>query len=387
MRVAIVTHNVIRGDGQGRVNFEIASSLIEHGHEVVLIADQVCDSLLERGVKWIPVHPIARQVTLFKVLEFAMRANRVLDDVHGDVDLVVANGVVCTKSHDVNIVHFVHSTWLDSPFRPYRNSLSINGIYQYIYTYINSVLERVVFGRTEKLVGVSHLIADELQSLHVSRDKISVIQNGVDLDEFAPGIGDRASLGLPSDVPLALFAGDIRSSRKNLDTVLRALQEVPGWHLAVAGSTESSPFPRLAQELRVADRVHFLGFRDDIPRLMRASDVFVFPSRYEPFALVVLEALASGMPVITASTVGAAEILQGKNTDSIVMQDPEDKDELVRALSSITRSTDSKPSSAERSIAEEYGWENMAGSYVRMFEARRKSAKTCRDLSSASLPA
>lgn len=367
MRVAIITHNVVRGDGQGRVNLEIAKTLLDQGHEVSLVADRVCESLLKRGATWIPVHPCFRDITLVKVLEFAYRANRVLSDISDDLDVVVANGVVCTRSHDINIVHFVHSTWLDSPFHPFQNELSVNSVYQWIYTFINAKMERLVFSRAGSLVSVSSLIADELLSVGVDREKIRVIQNGVDLDEFSPGAVERQTLGLPSDVPLALFAGDIRSSRKNLDTVLRALRRLPSWHLAVAGSVERSPYPDLARDLKIADRVHFLDFRNDIPQLMRACDVFVFPSRYEPFALVILEALASGTTVITAPTVGAAEILHGKPSNSVVLKDPEDTEELVDALSLIGRSVASP--AIERRIAEDYSWKNMAENYLLLLES------------------
>ncbi len=65
--------------------------------------------------------------------------------------------------------------------------------------------------------------------------------------------------------PLALFVGDIRSRRKNLELVLHALTEVRGLHLAVVGDTARSPYPAMAAELGVMDRVHFLGYRRDVP--------------------------------------------------------------------------------------------------------------------------
>src|SRR5690606_25250574 len=110
--------------------------------------------------------------------------------------------------------------------------------------------------------------------------------------------------GLPDAVPLALFVGDIQSSIKNLDAGLAALVQVPGLHLAVAGRIGTSPYPAMAEGLGVQDRVHFLDFRSDIADLMRAADFFVLVSRRDSCPLVLIEAVSSGLPVVTARTVG-----------------------------------------------------------------------------------
>src|SRR5207237_4568609 len=127
---------------------------------------------------------------------------------------------------------------------------------------------------------------------------------------------------LPQHKPLALFAGGIRNSLRNLESVLRALVSVAELHLAVAGDTRHSPYPALAAKLGVSDRVHFVGFRRDVPDLMRAADFFVYPSRYEACSLVLLEAMSSGLPIITAISAGGSELLTP--ACSWVLSDPHD---------------------------------------------------------------
>jgi glycosyltransferase involved in cell wall biosynthesis len=73
-----------------------------------------------------------------------------------------------------------------------------------------------------------------------------------------------------------------------------------------------------------------LGFRQDVPDLMKAADFLVFPSRYEPFGLVVLEAMATGIPVITAATTGATELVTPDC--SFVLPDSDDTQALAEAL-------------------------------------------------------
>jgi glycosyltransferase involved in cell wall biosynthesis len=174
-------------------------------------------------------------------------------------------------------------------------------------------------------------------------------------------------LGLPEGVFLALFAGDIRTGRKNLDGVLRALVSVPDVHLAVAGRVAGSPWPALAQELGLAKRVHFLDFRTDLAHLMRASDCFVFPSRYEACALVLVEALASGLPVITAKTTGGAEAV-GAGA-GVVIDDTESVPELAAALQEVSGRLDLLPARRDsaRQCACSLTWENIGAAYLKHY--------------------
>ena len=106
--------------------------------------------------------------------------------------------------------------------------------------------------------------------------------------------------------------------RKGLDVAIGALAELKkdleDWVLIVAGSQVSKQdrkIASLAQELSVADRVQFLGnvSRGDMPKIMRACNLFVLPSRQEAFGVAIIEALAAGLPVIAARVGGIPEIL------------------------------------------------------------------------------
>jgi glycosyltransferase involved in cell wall biosynthesis len=165
-----------------------------------------------------------------------------------------------------------------------------------------------------------------------------------------------------------MFAGDIRLARKNLDTVLQALVQVPDLHLAVVGVTDGSPYPQLAKSLGLNDRVHFLGFRRDVPDLMKVVDFFVFPSRYEPFGLVVTEAMATGLPVITASCTGAAPLVTPEA--GIVLPDPDDAEALAEAMQKLSLNPElrTKMGQAARAIALQHTWKNVAQEYLDLFE-------------------
>ena len=159
-----------------------------------------------------------------------------------------------------------------------------------------------------------------------------MIPNGVDMDEFYPATEtvDRRSLGLPADVPIALFVGDLRTNRKGIRQTLEAMTHIHNAHLAVVGRSNRSPFVAFADKLGIASRVHFLNFRSDIPQIMRACDLFVFPTSYDPFGLVVLEAMASGLPVVTAVNAGASEIMDARG--GTILQDAGEVPAITRAM-------------------------------------------------------
>ncbi|MEH2044213.1 glycosyltransferase family 4 protein [Nostoc sp.] len=393
MKLCIVTHKIKKGDGQGRVNYEVAKEAIRRGHHLTLLASEVAPELEDNSqVNWIKILVKGYPTEFVRNFIFAQKSADWLRKHRSDIDLVKVNGAINMAAADVNAVHFVHSSWLRSPVHISRNRRDIYGFYQWLFTAFNARWEKQAFQKAQVVVAVSEKVAQELVNIGVPRSRIRVIVNGVDLEEFNPGesVGDRhrQKLGLPENVTLALFAGDIRTPRKNLDTVLHALVKVPDLHLAVVGHIEGSPFPQLAASLGLSDRVHFVGFRRDIPEIMRSVDLFIFPSRYEACSLVLLEALSSGLPVITATATGGAELVTPEC--GIVLPDSNDIDALAVAMMSLV-SVDmlmQQMSQAARSVAEQHSWTAMAQTYVDLFEELSKNAehRSDTDLSPSTRP-
>ncbi|AUB36235.1 Glycosyltransferase involved in cell wall bisynthesis [Nostoc flagelliforme CCNUN1] len=398
MKLCIVTHKIKKGDGQGRVNYEVAQEAIRRGHQLTLLASEVAPELEDNNqVNWISI-PVKGYPTEFvRNFIFAQKSADWLRQHRSEIDLVKVNGAINLAAADVNAVHFVHSSWLRSPVHISRNRRDLYGFYQWLFTAFNARWEKQAFQKAQVVVAVSEKVAQELVNIGVPRSRIRVIINGVDLEEFAPGESNRQKLGLPENVTLALFAGDIRTPRKNLDTVLHALAKVPDLHLVVVGHTQGSPFPELAASLGLSDRVHFVGFRRDIPQIMQAVDLFVFPSRYEACSLVLLEALSSGLPVITATATGGGELVTPEC--GIVLSDSDDIDALAVALMSLV-SVDAERlvvrhhplmqqmGKAARSVAEKHSWTTMAQTYVDLFEELSKNAehRSDTDLSPSTRP-
>jgi glycosyltransferase involved in cell wall biosynthesis len=367
VKLCIVTHKIQKGDGQGRVNYEVALEAIRRGHHLTLLASEISPELAENSrVNWIKIPVNGYPTEFIRNFIFAQKSGAWLRKHRHEVDLIKVNGAITKGASDVNAVHFVHSSWWRSPVHISRHRQDVYGLYQWLYTAINASAEKQAFRESKVVIAVSGKVADELVNIGVPCDKIRVIVNGVDLTEFSPGVTSRQKLGLPENVNLALFAGDIRTTRKNLDSILQALVKVPNLHLAVVGKTEGSPFPELANSLGISERVHFLGYRRDIAEIMRAVDFFVFPSRYEACSLVLLEAMASGLPVITATATGGAELVTPEA--GIILPDTDDINALSAALLLLTDNIlRQKMGKAARNIAEQHSWSIMAQTYLDLF--------------------
>lgn len=378
MRILIVTHVVRKNDGQGRVNYEIVLAALAAGHSVTLLATGAAPELVEHPrVRFVQIAESRLPTRLAQYQMFAWRCGAWIRAHRQAFDVIHVNGFIAWARADVNAAHFVHDGWYRCGFYPFRLLRSVYDAYQVIYTLLNIGCEKWAFRHAEVVVPVSHAVAAEVRALGIGRARLQVIYNGVDVDEFAPGPSERARFGLPTAPFMLLFAGDLRMSRKNLDTVLRALVHTSAnVHLAVAGILHNSPYPALVASLGLTERVHFTDMVMDMPALMRSVDSFVFPSRYEPMGLVLLEALAAGLPVITVRTAGGAEVITPRS--GIVLDDPDDAAALAAAIERLAsdREYARRLGQTAREVARTLSWQTMAERYLALYEqvhARRTS--------------
>jgi len=173
----------------------------------------------------------------------------------------------------------------------------------------------------DRYFAVSREIAAELvEHLDWPVEKVEVLYNAVDVEHTAvaapPGL--REQLGGSETRPLVLTPARL-NAQKGHDTLLAAISEVPEALFLLAGDgPERERLEALAAELGVADRVRFLGRREDIPQLLAASDVFALPSLYEGSSLAVLEAMAAGIPIVSSAIGGTDELIDDGRSGLLV---------------------------------------------------------------------
>jgi glycosyltransferase involved in cell wall biosynthesis len=147
----------------------------------------------------------------------------------------------------------------------------------------------------------------------------------------------KAWLNRPADRPLVGFVGALGDRRKAFDTVFdawTALCRRPDWDadlIVVGGGAEQPAWRRRADAAGLAGRMHFLGFRADVPAILAALDALVHPARYEAYGLSVHEALCRGVVALVTASAGVAE-LYPPELGELLIQNPDDANELAERL-------------------------------------------------------
>lgn len=166
------------------------------------------------------------------------------------------------------------------------------------------------YKNTEYFTTITPDLRDYLICKGVHPDRVRAINNFADTDEGDVAPADRATLRTPPDAPLALFLGRLHAA-KAVDSLLRAFADVPGAFLWIAGEgPERAALERQCRDLGLEDRVRFLGWRTDRGALLRACDVLVFPSRYEPFGTVFVQGWVYRKPLVTTAADGPRQYVR-----------------------------------------------------------------------------
>jgi glycosyltransferase involved in cell wall biosynthesis len=206
--------------------------------------------------------------------------------------------------------------------------------------------------------------------------RLVTIPNGVDLERFHPPTAEerhaaRAAFRLSEDDRVALLIGHdlVRKGVKVAIEALACTESV--LLLVVGGDADTAEDARSrAEKLGVASRVLFAGTRSDIPVMMAASDVFLLPSAYEANALVILEALAAGLPVISTRVGFAPEIIEDGTNGFLVEADPA---QIARRLEEVVASDRDAWTADARASAAGHGWRSTAEEYVALLTDIRDS--------------
>jgi len=168
------------------------------------------------------------------------------------------------------------------------------------------------FARCSHFVGVTPAIAEHMVERGVPRSRAHYVPTFPTIESAAAVA--RADLATPADATVLLTLSRLHE-KKGLDVLLHALVDLPQCFAWIAGDGPlEADLKALATRLGVVDRVRFLGWRNDRGALLRAADICVLPSRWEPFGTVMLEAWAAGAPLVAAASQGPAALIEdGRN--------------------------------------------------------------------------
>jgi len=195
----------------------------------------------------------------------------------------------------------------------------------------------------KKIIAISKMVKEDIIRYYgVPEEKIAVVSNCVDLERFHPENravyreSKRRTLGIDEKTLILLFAGN-NFRLKGVEPLLRAVALLCGRHpnqnirLLVAGHGQIGRYSRMAQRLGISGCTTFLGSVRDMEQYYAACDIYVQPTFYDPCSLTVLEALASGLPVITTKFNGAADVMTSHKGGKVI-EDPENIGILAESI-------------------------------------------------------
>lgn len=231
---------------------------------------------------------------------------------------------------DIAQVHLARAACLAGPA---ARALGIPSVAK-THNYVNLKYYRTV----EHLVPTTSKQLDFLLASGIPATRMSRIPNFSAIAQAPRAQGPRE----PGAAPLRVAAIGRLVHKKGFDVLLRALaaarQRGLDINCSIAGTgPENDALHRLCAALDLRDAVAFLGWRDDVAACLAAADVFVLPSRDEPFGIVCLEAMALGVPIIATATDGPSEIL---DADTAILVETESADALAASLRDVARNRD-----------------------------------------------
>jgi len=322
--------------GTGAYVYYLSKELVKHGHSIYVVTGydesrdvKVNEQLYVFFLKT-PKTPIIRSFL------FAGSALRKLNKIRGSfpVDITHANlplvpNFAVPEGFGKTLISTVHSTWKGEAEaikgEPYSR-LNPNEKFMVSFNWFLRIFEEKMLERSNKIIAVSDFTRRELlQYYKVKEEKIRVIHNGVDVNKFKPARDKRKAkeeLGLnPEDIAI-LSVGRLYA-RKGLFTLIESMPAVVrrfrNAKFVISGKGQSNEMKKLiahAEKLGIRDNILFTGYFPDkkLPKLYQAADVFAFSTFYENLPFAVLEALSTGLPVVTTRVGGIPEMIDsGKN--------------------------------------------------------------------------
>jgi glycosyltransferase involved in cell wall biosynthesis len=270
-----------------------------------------CDADIEMHVLQFPRRSILQLPLFFlDVIKILYRLpwilkNQGIDLIHAHLPdssmLSIVTGYLCR----IPVVITIHNNrTLPERQAPYRDR-------------IRTAIEKLLFRRASALIAVGNDVKETQQAVLGSDVPIVAVFNGVDVDRFTRTVnieGVRAQLGFLPSSTLLLTVGRLEA-QKGHTVLLKAAAELSRRSIPVellwvgTGSLQNS-LEIEAASLGVSENVHFLGHRDDVEKILAASDIFVLPSLYEGIPVALLEAMAAGKPIVATDIKGNRELVK-----------------------------------------------------------------------------
>ena len=327
---------------------DLSRRLIADGHDVHLYACRWDASALPTGMNYHRL-PTVRAPRFLRPWRFGKLCLNALRGMNHDVtvgfdktwgqDILYPQGGLHAASFEHNLAKY--------PGRLSRAVAAVCKNLDIAHWSYSKLERRQYLGSDRPIIVVNSFMVEKHFAKHygIPPERLRVVRSAIDPQRFVEVDRPRRRAevrerwNIPTDKTVGLIAA-MNYRLKGLDPLLHAVARMQtnkraSFRLLVAGNPDFRRYERLAEHLRIRNSVHFAGHCPEMRNAYFAADFLVHPTFYDPCSLVVLEALACGLPVITTRATGASEILEN-GREGFVIDDPHDHLSLAHALERLT---------------------------------------------------
>lgn len=388
--IAIMIHDLNPWGGQDRSMLEIAKQLNKN------YALEIHSFTLEGENEWkdmnhIPYDNLIKKPMIVKYMNYHLNSWKKLKKSQSS--WVQSTGLASLKS-DVVQVQFIHHTWEKIKNRIERDETSslLRNCYHKVLSLYNLLLEQQIYTPEKKYIAISHSIKKELmEHFQIPSENIEIIYHGVDPEHFYPYQDKkeaklkrqevRAQLGIQENDFVLLHVGAL-NARKGLYKSLQVLSSfkkngINNVKLLAVGQGDQKSLKKWSEKLEISNDLILAPHSKDIRDYYWAADTFFFPSFYEPFGLVILEAMSCGLPTVTSSLAGGSELIV--DNENGLLFDPNDRPKnIANTLLTVIRDPNKAKLLAEkaRETAVEHSWINVGKQYNKFYGGLIQEKKT-----------
>lgn len=361
MKIAMLTKNFNFRNGSSRAIHEVSARLSARGHEVHIFCNRRPDIYAAgpvlRHVPMLPLGSWARAWSFDRGCRRRIGADR-FDIIHGHGNTTVQDIVtvhICRKANRL------------------ARGLSLSRRDPHLYIESRQFKDR---GLKRIIVFSERLKLDLRRHYGIPSDRVATIPNGVDAERFHPRLRSihrdriRRQIGLSDQDLAVLFIASGNFANRGLTNLLAAAARKPdrSMKIVIAGGDRRGPYLAQARGLGIEERLIFLPFTERPEELHSGADALIFPSYYDTFGSVPLEAMASGLPVVATASCGMSELITD-GVNGLILKDPADIETLAALLERLRDGAlRERLGRKARETAELQSWDSVAEKTIRVYE-------------------
>jgi UDP-glucose:(heptosyl)LPS alpha-1,3-glucosyltransferase len=379
MKIALIRQRYSQDKGGvEKVAARFVEQFLDRGHEITVFSEAFHAAESET-FKWVKVPRSA--AGLGKTSSFHRQVQQVLKGgLRDEFDVIYA----MSRTYPADVFRITEELKCETiPFAKSR----FNSLMSLFKSSLKVEREALDPANTGYVIANSELIKDQIVSnFEFPENRISVVRNGINHKLFFPATATekkevRNKLQLGNDFLCLFAASDFRG--KGLEEAIRVVATLDErvrkrLTLLVVGDGKSEPFLKIADACGVNDNIVFLGHQKNMRQYYIASDILLYPSHYETFGNVCLEACACGIPIITTRTTGASELIQD-NRNGYLVKNSMQIDKMASFLSAyaeLPKSEHRKFSKEALNATKDYTWEKHADAVEDIF--RKVTEEKCK---------